>query len=189
MKISIEHICKRSLHCMVFLRILEKLNIRFLILHVCGHRGLIKDTREHASVIHLLIISLRRFLHILVFLHTVIQVFDDNPVRVSEFSHEFLIDALNDLIQRTEFFFFCASPFRIGWCPRSGLIIQFNRAFEGLGQMVVFQFHAVIKVKLDGRVARKQLCQIGAEDIFVMKFLKASAESDFATDDDDDFLA
>ena len=55
MKFLVQPVRKRCLHCMVLLRVLEKLDIGFLILSICLHGGFVEDAGEHAAMIDLLV--------------------------------------------------------------------------------------------------------------------------------------
>ena len=74
MQFLVQPVRQRRLHSMILLRILEQLNVGFLILRIGFHGGIIKDSGEDTAMIHLLIVSLCSFLYFLIFLHTVVQI-------------------------------------------------------------------------------------------------------------------
>lgn len=100
-----------------------------------------------------------------------IQRINHYTVCICEFTIEFFIDALNDLVQWTGTIFLTTSSFWLSRFPRSRLAFKFDCTFVCLFQTIIFQLDSIIKVKWLYGIGGKQLCQVRAENILFVQFL------------------
>ena len=100
-----------------------------------------------------------------------IQRINHYTVCICEFTIEFFIDALNDLVQWTGTIFLTTSSFWLSRFPRSRLAFKFDCTFVCLFQTIIFQLDSIIKVKWLYGIGGKQLCQVRAENVLLVQFL------------------
>ena len=102
--------------------------------------------------------------------HFLIQGINHYTVCICEFTIEFLIDALDNLVQWTGTIFLTTSPFWLSRFPRSRLTFKFDCTFVCLFQTIIFQLDSIIKIKWLYGIGGKQLGQVRAENVLFVQF-------------------